>query len=159
MTRSKVVSRTQVVLLAGIALAGGCRTAPEPAVTPATTTVTMSRGEGRGAATQDENIQADVTLNERNATRPTDIIDPHAMTRGTETCEVHFFNRTGYYINLYVDRRFRGTVAPGGNYLTYAIAGPTRVYARANFTDGSYMTWGPSMTGCPAGSHQDIPLN
>ena len=159
MTRSMSITPARIALVASLALLGACRTAPEPAVTPSTSTVTLSRTTSRGTAAEDENVRMDRRENEKDATAPAEVVNPHETTRGGAYCEVHFLNYTGYYLDLYVDGSYVGTVSPGRNWLTSAYAGPTRAYARARFNDGSYLSWGPYVGGCPAGSHQDIRLN
>ena len=53
-------------------------------------------------------------------------------------------NWTGYYIDIYVESKYRGTVAPYDKKVTWAILGTTRLYAKAVFEDtGSYLYWGP----------------
>jgi hypothetical protein len=54
-------------------------------------------------------------------------------------------NSTPWYIDVYVDGSFRGTMGPWDDAQAYAIAGNTRLYARAEFDDGSVRTWGPNV--------------
>lgn len=74
-----------------------------------------------------------------------------AMSRGSNSCRVHYDNRTSLHIATYAEGIFRGDVAPWGDLYTYVIGGQTRLYARAGFTDGSVSTWGPRLVECPAG--------
>lgn len=71
--------------------------------------------------------------------------------RGASSCMVHFDNRSRLYINTYADGTYRGNLGPWGDIYTYVIAGPTRLYARADFTNSPSSTWGPTMVSCPAG--------
>jgi hypothetical protein len=52
-------------------------------------------------------------------------------------------NFTKYYIDIYVDGDFKGTVSPLGDSTGYADPGTYSLYGRAEFTDGSVKTWGP----------------
>lgn len=66
-------------------------------------------------------------------------------------CDVHVDNRTNLYIYVWVDGNPEGMMGPFGDLYTWAVAGPTRLYARADFDDGSRMTWGPQIVQCPTG--------
>jgi hypothetical protein len=66
-------------------------------------------------------------------------------------CDVHFDNRSPWWIHVYVDGEYEGVMPPWGDVYTYAIAGPTRLYGRAEFDDGSRRTWGPVTVRCPTG--------
>lgn len=66
--------------------------------------------------------------------------------RGNQAaCEVIIDNYTGWYVQVYVDGSYRGTVAPWGDATYYTTAGETVVYARTpTLSDGSFIYWGPS---------------
>ena len=55
-------------------------------------------------------------------------------------------NWTGYYIDIYVNGNYRGTVSPWDKRVTWAIPGTNTLYAKAVFDDGSYLYWGPKVT-------------
>ncbi|MCX8018996.1 MAG: hypothetical protein N2747_00715 [Chitinophagaceae bacterium] len=55
-------------------------------------------------------------------------------------------NFTGFYIDIYVNGNYRGTVAPYDKRVTWAIPGNNILYAKAPFGDGSYYFWGPLKT-------------
>lgn len=104
---------------------------------------------------QDPNIRANAGTNVSGAT-VTAAVPAHkqaagAASKGAATCLVRFDNRTDLYIATYTDGNSTGTLGPWGDVYAYAVAGPTRLYARADFTDGSVTTWGPTMVDCPAG--------
>lgn len=108
-----------------------------------------------GAKGQDPNIKANAGTNVPGAT-VTAGVPAHkqaagAASKGANTCLVRFDNRTDLYIATYTDGNSTGTLGPWGDVYAYAIAGPTRLYARADFTDGRVTTWGPTMVDCPAG--------
>lgn len=107
--------------------------------------VATSAIQARGDA-PDENIDIDTdeNLNVKGET----IAAP--SIKGGETGEraasrfVNYDNWTDLYIKTYVNGRYQGTVAPWGNLKIYISSGRTyRLYARADFTDGSYIYWGP----------------
>jgi hypothetical protein len=66
-------------------------------------------------------------------------------------CRVDVDNWTQWKVQVYVDGTFRGMVSPWGDGTTYTGAGPTRVYVRAEFTDGTYKYWGPRNYDCYGG--------
>ena len=45
--------------------------------------------------------------------------------------------------HYYFDGEYRGNVGPWGDGYGYVGCGETRLYARADFTDGTYSSWGP----------------
>lgn len=109
----------------------------------------------RGAAAgPDENIDAASGSNVRDAAAlaaPASKAAPGTASRGSSDCQVHFDNRSTLYISTYADGTYRGSLGPWGDVYSYVIAGPTRLYARATFSDGSVTTWGPRMVDCPPG--------
>lgn len=109
----------------------------------------------RGSASAtDENIRVAAGTNSRTGAAvaaPSQKAPAGTATRGNSSCAVHFDNRSTLYISTYADGTFRGSLSPWGDVYTYVIAGPTRLYARAAFDDGSVSTWGPRMVDCPAG--------
>lgn len=66
-------------------------------------------------------------------------------------CDVHFDNRSPWWVHVYVDGNYEGLMPPWGDVYAYAISGPTRLYARAEFDTGGRLTWGPITVRCPAG--------
>jgi hypothetical protein len=68
-------------------------------------------------------------------------------------------NWTGWYVKVYVDGSFRGSVGPFDDGTVYVGSGATTVYARADFTDGSYKYWGSRVVNCPRGGTFSWTLN
>jgi len=106
----------------------------------------------RGAE-KDPNIISDSPVNDPNAK-----IDPPPakggpVSRGGAACEVRFDNSTKLFIKVYIDGKYRGTIGPYDDAIGYAIPGETRVYARADFDDGSYVYWGPKTYDCNSGQY------
>ncbi len=65
---------------------------------------------------------------------------------GANYSDVVIDNWTGYYIDIYVNGNYRGTVSPYDKRVTWAIPGTNTLYAKAVFNDGSYLYWGPKVT-------------
>lgn len=65
---------------------------------------------------------------------------------GSDYSDVVIDNWTGYYIDIYVNGNYRGTVSPYDKRVTWAIPGNNTLYAKAVFNDGSYLYWGPKTT-------------
>jgi hypothetical protein len=106
-------------------------------------TAEAAAAKGRGAATApDENIKTMRGTNTPGANIPLPAAKGGPATRGA-ACVVHIDNRTSLYIGIYLDGDYRGTVGPGGDTWHYVGCGETRLYARADFDDGTYSYWGP----------------
>lgn len=65
---------------------------------------------------------------------------------GSQYSDVVIDNWTNYYIDIYINGNYRGTVSPWDKRTTWAIPGTNRLYAKAPFTDGTYYYWGPHET-------------
>lgn len=72
--------------------------------------------------------------------------DSRGDVYGPSYSDVVIDNWTGYYVDIYVNGNYRGTVAPWDKKVTWAIPGSNRLYAKAVFNDGSYLYWGPKAT-------------
>jgi hypothetical protein len=158
--------RNTLLLLTAILPSIGCAAqmrvsaAPAAGAVVATTDSLVVReraNASRGAAkdpADDENIRVAAGSNVRGEpgeSAPAEKAENGAMTRGSNSCKVHYDNRTSLHIATYAEGIFRGDVAPWGDLYTYVIGGQTRIYARAGFTDGSVSTWGPRLVECPPG--------
>lgn len=70
---------------------------------------------------------------------------------GPSSCDVWFDNYTGYWIDVYIDGQWYGTMSPWGGFMAYNVAaGERRLYGQANFTNGTYDYWGPYNLACNA---------
>lgn len=65
---------------------------------------------------------------------------------GSDYSDVVIDNWTGYYIDIYVNGNYRGTISPYAEQVTWAIPGRNTLYAKATFRDGSSLYWGPRTT-------------
>lgn len=103
----------------------------------------------------DPNVKDESMVNSQNqeAAGPANK-DAGGATRGAAgVCRVKVDNWTPWKIQIFVDGTFRGMVSPWGDGVTYTGAGPTRVYARAVFDDGSALNWGPKDYDCFSGQY------
>jgi hypothetical protein len=97
-----------------------------------------------GAA--DTNVKTDTATNSKGGQTP-----PAPPEKGGEKgkgmgpgyVEVVFNNYSPWYVKCFVDGNYRGTVAPWGALDFPTGNGPTMLYARADFDDGSSYRWGP----------------
>ena len=117
-------------------------------------TKSTTRGEGA-----DSNIKSDKQTNDPNSETAAPEKKGGAKTRGGVLCEVRFDNRTKWFMKLYVDGVYRGTLSPYGDAVVYTLPGETRVYARADFEDGSYLYWGPKDYECGPNHYIDFKMN
>jgi hypothetical protein len=102
--------------------------------------------KGRGGA--DPNIKAESATNTPGQEPAAPPKKGGAQGRGIFDCWVDYDNNTPWYIQVYADGNFRGTVGPWGNLTVNVGAGITKVYGRATFTDGTVLTWGPQTFNC-----------
>ncbi len=104
-----------------------------------------SRGGGA-----DPNIKSDAKpVNDPNAKTPPP--PEKSGQRGARGCSVDVNNMTAWYVDIYSNGVYVGTVGPWGNGWTYPPAVGSAVYGRANFTDGSWKYWGPRQFVCAQG--------
>jgi len=101
----------------------------------------------RGSADSDPNVKTPPGPNDPAKEPPAPAKKGGQKTRGT-ACYVNFDNYTPWYVEAFVDGTYRGTVAPWGDLDTVTGDGPTTIYARARFTDGSMRYWGPRSGNC-----------
>jgi len=119
---------------------------------PKVTELKATKGDtSRGG--EDPNIKQGKETNDPNASIDAPAKKGGATTRGGGYCEVQFDNRTKWYIKVFVDGNYRGTLSPYGDAVVYALPGSTSVYARAEFDDGTYSYWGPSSYSCGPGQY------
>lgn len=71
---------------------------------------------------------------------------------GQRTCYIDLVNETGYVIDIYIDGRYRGTIGEYDANYTTTGTGATKLYARAEFDDGSFLYWGPRNITCGSNS-------
>jgi hypothetical protein len=144
-----------LTLALGLFVAGGVALVAQgqkPQPQDATKQVLDTKSEvARGGA--DTNVKLDKRVN--NLAKDARQAPPDKggeKPRGAQgICRVHFDNRTPWWIHVFVDGNYEGLLPPWGDVQTYAVAGPTLLYGRADFDDGSRKTWGAVTVSCPAG--------
>jgi hypothetical protein len=101
-----------------------------------------------GARGADPEVKKEKRAN--SATTETKVVQPPskgARSRGGY-CSVVFDNWSGYYLDCYIDGYYEGYVGPYSNGSMTVSGGITRAYAKAEFDDGSYRSWGPVTANC-----------
>ena len=117
-----------------------------PAEAQKKNTLSSRSTEGRGgAATSDQNIKVAAGTNDKAIVIPAPPKKGGKVTRGDSgSCPLYVDNRTGFWVTVYTDGNYRGQLSPYGNSVGWVGCGSTTFYGRADFTDGSYRSWGPS---------------
>ena len=128
-----------VCLLATTALA------EPPAVVPL-----QSAGQKAAAGAPDKNVKRKTEKNDPRKKIPAPPEKGGPKARGV-TCRISVDNWTGYKVQLFIDGDYSGLIIPWGELATSAITGRTTVYARAEFEDTSYVTFGPVTIDCQDG--------
>ena len=108
--------------------------------------VHAQKGKGGGGA--DANIKNDSDANDADKQMPAPGNKGGEKSKGQSSCAVIVDNRTGWYVRIYVDGTYRGTIAPWGDSYCYTGAGGTQLYGVATFTSGERFTWGPGVVSC-----------
>src|SRR5262249_18482871 len=102
--------------------------------------------KSKGAAGADPNIRSETTTNDPNKHAPAQPNKGGEKSKGPGpgVGTLHVDNESPWYIRVFVDGYYWGTVEPWGDLYGYVGRGNTSLYADANFNDGSRLTWGPS---------------
>ena len=102
-------------------------------------------GAFQAAAGQDPNIKPSSSeVNSRSfyVEPPANKAKPGEKKRDL-VCGVRVDNKTTWKVKIYVDGSYEGTVGPWGDIYTVLVCGQSKVYARADFEDKTYLAWGP----------------
>jgi hypothetical protein len=110
--------------------------------------VKAAEGSSSKGSSTDSNISEDETPNSKSK-KPEPPASKGGTSKGSSSgCEVQLDNWTPWKVKIYVDGKYQGTMMPYGESYTYATPGRVKVYARADFDDGSYLYWGPRNYSC-----------
>lgn len=134
-----------VMLVFGVAAFSTTASAQKPDKAK-TIELKSSRASASKGDNTDKNIKQEAMANDPKARH-----DAPAAKGGKSKgggCRVQLDNSTEWFIRIYVDGIYRGTMDPWGDNSVYVLPGDTTVYARADFTDGSYRYWGPKVYDC-----------
>lgn len=99
------------------------------------------------AGTPDTNIKTARGANSKNASVPAPQAKGGPKSRAAG-CRIHVDNRTALVIDIFVDGEYRGTAAPWDDLYGWVESG-ARLYARADFDDGTYLYWNGAVNSCP----------
>jgi hypothetical protein len=124
-----------LALLGGVTTLTALQSSAAPKKGP-TVKVKAQKGEARGVQIK----------NEHETNNPGAKIKPPAAKGGPKTRggvgTLHVDNRTQWYIRIYNNGDYIGTVGPYGDLYRYAEAGNHVLYARAPMEDGDDLHWG-----------------
>jgi hypothetical protein len=138
------MSSSIAAMVFAVALALTGPLAPEAGVKnrPGQRVVQTKSEQGPATGAPDENIADDTDLNARKAldSFPKPPEKGGAQKRGAY-CGVYVDNYTPYTVKVYVDGALRGAVGPWGGLWLATISGPTKLYSKASFDDGTTLTW------------------
>jgi hypothetical protein len=123
----------------------GTTRAPKKHRTPKARGDKAQKGEAGGT---DTNIKTPRAANNQGAAgSPAPAAKGGPKSRAT-ACSFHVDNRTPYYIDIYTNGNYRGTVAPWDDLYGYVEYGAA-LYGRAEFEDGTFLYWRRSSASCP----------
>ena len=105
-----------------------------------------SRGEGK-----DENIKNKSASNDPKAKMEAPPSKGGEKSRGAYYANITVDNYTAYKVQIYANGSYIGLVSGYGTAVTYSTPGQATLYGRADFDDGSTLTWGPSTYNFAAG--------
>ena len=156
--KAKLITSAVVLLflVSAIVLSGSLTTVQGQKSKPKVIELKAQKPTTRG---EDPNIKDDKETNDPNSQLVAPEQKGGAKTRGGGSCEVRFDNRTRWFVKLYVDGTYRGTISPYGDGVAYTGSGSTRVYGRAQFDNGDYLYWGPNDYSCYSGEYIYFKMN
>lgn len=140
-------SRRGVIAAGLLAIAGVLLSAAMAQTGGGKTTEVVTRGhKGRGQGA-DPNIRHKSEANDPNVKPAPPAAKGGPKARGS-VCGIVVDNWTPWKVQLYVDGDYQGLISPYGALSDVVFTGPVVVYARADFTDGTYTSWGPQTFQC-----------
>jgi hypothetical protein len=99
------------------------------------------KSRGTGA---DENVKDDSDKNTKADDRPAPPEKGGEKSRGG-LARLHIDNRSKWFLRIYTQRSYDGTISPWGDgYVNFRGApGTVTLYVKAVFDDGTFFSWGP----------------
>lgn len=118
---------------------------------PATGDVVKAKGQKSRGDAKDENIKSKSEKNDPNAKATAPPSKGGDKTRGG-TCQVHWDNQTQWKIQVFTDGAYQGLLGPYADAYEWYEGTSGTLYGRADFDDGSVLTWGPQRAVCRGGA-------
>src|ERR1039458_9887979 len=116
---------------------------------PAMAQGVSAKGVKRATAANDLNIHSDSFVNSANSAVAAPESKGGFKDRGANgTCNINENNKTGSYVTFYFNGNASGAVGPWGDLYPTSTEGKAVLYAKAVFTDGSVLTFGPQDFTC-----------
>jgi hypothetical protein len=138
MAASLVLAFTLTLSQASLAAEATAKAASKPM---AKTAAKVFKDNAKSGTGEDSNIKS---KREANGTGAGPVAPP--KKGGPKTRDVTGWldvdNWTAWYVDIYTNGSFRGTVPPWGDLYVWTNAGD-QLYARADFSDGTWKYWGP----------------
>ena len=107
----------------------------------------VSKGVMAPANAHDANVNSENMMNTAGHPVPQPV-----KSRGLNgTCDIRVSNQTGLYVQFFFNGNQVGTIGPWGALTPNITEGNAALYARAVFTDGSVLTFGPRALTCVGG--------
>jgi hypothetical protein len=104
---------------------------------------TVEAHSSKGMKGPDANVKMDLAPNKQGAKAVAPPSKGGPKSKGASGT-AHIDNRTNWYVNVYLNGSFGGTVEPWGDLYLYSACGTNTLYAKAPFDDGTYIYWGPT---------------
>jgi hypothetical protein len=96
----------------------------------------------------DNNITSKSNKNDPNDKSTAPSYKDESRGSGPGICTVTIKNFTNWYIDIYMDGKYIGEIGPWQDAYSYTGTGATKIYVKAQFDDGSYYYWGPTVFDC-----------
>ena len=108
----------------------------------------QSRGSG-----EDSRIKVDEAPNKKGASVALPAAKGGPKTRGAAVGVLHIDNRTSFFVRIYADGNYAGTVGPMGDLYFNGHCDSWELLAKVVYDDGSYATAGPVNAGSGCGGN------
>lgn len=124
-------------------------------------TVSSTKGAtGSKGADSDPNIKSGEAANDMDAPNGLPTTKGGGKGKGAAyDCEVQLDNWSAWNVKIYINGNYRGYLSAGAESTLYYTPGQTTIYARADFTDGTYYYWGPKTYSCGANQYIYFKMN
>jgi hypothetical protein len=116
-----------------------------------TSAFSQKKGAATPKAMEDKAHKSRGAGQDPNIKHKSEANDPNAKTAKTRAggCILEINNQTPWKVQFYADGDYEELVGPWSQ-SRYRFSGTYTLYARADFTDNSVLTWGPRTANCEA---------